>query len=53
MTIKEWLGENNTLGQDIWSKKYQRNNETFDEWIERVSGGNTEVGACGGNGYAA
>lgn len=44
MDIKEWLGENNTLGQDIWHKKYQRNNETFDEWIERVSGGDDEVG---------
>lgn len=43
MTIEQWLGENNTLGQDIWRKKYQRNNENFDEWIERVSGGNKKV----------
>lgn len=43
MRIENWLGENNTLGIDIWTKKYQRNNETFDEWIERVSGGNTEI----------
>lgn len=43
MEIKDWLGEDNTLGLDIWKKKYQRNNETFDEWIERVSGGNKEV----------
>lgn len=43
MEIKYWLGEDNTLGLDIWKKKYQRNDETFDEWIERVSGGNKEV----------
>lgn len=45
MTIEQWLGENNTLGQDIWNKKYQRNNEDFDAWVNRVSGGNEEVAA--------
>ena len=43
MTIEQWLGENNTIGQDIWRKKYQRNGESFEEWINRVSGGNEEV----------
>lgn len=43
MTVQDWLGKDNQIGVDIWSKKYQRNNETFDEWIERVSGGNEEV----------
>lgn len=43
MTVKEWLGEDNTLGIDIWEKKYRRNDETFDEWINRVSGGNEAV----------
>lgn len=43
MELKTWLGEKNTLGQDIWNMKYRRNNETFDEWIIRVSGGNKEV----------
>lgn len=43
MTIKEWLGEDNQLGIDIWEKKYQHNNETFDEWLDRVSAGNKEV----------
>lgn len=38
MTVEQWLGENNTLGLDIWHKKYQRNNETFNEWLDRVSG---------------
>lgn len=43
MTVQEWLGTDNQLGIDIWSKKYQFENETFDEWIDRVSGGDTAV----------
>lgn len=43
MEIKDWLGEDNTLGIDIWSKKYQYQNETFEEWLDRVSGGDQEV----------
>lgn len=42
-TVEEWLGKDNTLGIDIWTRKYQYNNETFSEWIERVSGGDNEV----------
>ena len=42
-TVEEWLGKNNSLGIDIFNKKYRYNNETFPEWIERVSGGNKEV----------
>lgn len=37
MKIEEWLGEDNQLGIDIWHKKYQRNGETFDQWLDRVS----------------
>lgn len=43
MTVQEWLGEDNQLGIDIWEKKYRYNNETFDEWLDRVSGGNSDV----------
>ena len=43
MTIQEWLGKDNKLGQDIWERKYQFNGETFDRWLDRVSGGNEEV----------
>lgn len=43
MKTKEWLGENNTLGLDIWKNKYQYNNETFDEWVERISAGNKDI----------
>lgn len=40
MTVQEWLGEHNKLGIDIWEKKYRNGNETFVEWLDRVSGGN-------------
>lgn len=43
MTVQEWLGEDNKLGIDIWEKKYRYNNESFDEWLDRVSGGNNDV----------
>ena len=43
MKLEQWLGKDNQLGMDIWKKKYQQNNETFDEWLDRVSGGNKEV----------
>lgn len=35
----EWLNENQ-LSYDIWNKKYRFDNETFDQWIDRVSNGN-------------
>lgn len=41
MTVEEWLGKDNQMGIDIWHKKYQYNNETFEEWIDRVSGGDS------------
>lgn len=43
MTVQEWLGTENQLGQDIWERKYRYENETFDEWINRVSGENSEI----------
>lgn len=43
MVIADWLGENNNLGIDIWKKKYCYNNETFDEWLNRVSNNNKNV----------
>ena len=38
-SAEEWLGSDNTLGLDIWKNKYQQNDETFDEWLDRISGG--------------
>ena len=43
MTLQEWLGADNILGQDIFRRKYQHNNESLDEWFDRVSGGDEEV----------
>lgn len=43
LTVEEWLGKDNQLGIDIWHRKYQYENETFDEWLDRVSGGDEEV----------
>lgn len=43
MTVQEWLGKENKLGQDIWERKYRCDNESFDEWIERISGGNLTI----------
>lgn len=38
MTVEQWLGPQNQLGIDIWKRKYCKNNESFDEWLDRVSG---------------
>lgn len=43
MTVQEWLGKENKLGQDIWERKYRCDNESFDEWVERISGGNLTI----------
>jgi ribonucleoside-diphosphate reductase alpha chain len=38
----KWLNEN-TLSYIIWDNKYRANNESFDEWLDRVSGGNNDL----------
>ena len=43
MFVEEWLGKENQLGIDIWKKKYQRNGESFEGWLDRVSGGDADV----------
>ena len=35
--------EMDELQKSIWSNKYQYNNESFNEWIDRVSGGNKKI----------
>ena len=45
MTVEQWLGKNNSLGIDIWNRKYKKNNETFDEWLDRISGNNEAIKA--------
>lgn len=43
MRVEDWLGKDNKIGLDIWHKKYQWNDETFDEWLDRVSGNNDTI----------
>lgn len=40
MQITDWL--HTKLGQDIWNGKY-KDNESLDEWLDRISGGNTSI----------
>lgn len=41
-TAYNWLNRNQ-LSYDIWSKKYRNDNESFEQWLDRVSGGTEEV----------
>lgn len=41
MELKDW--KLSQLGEDIWKKKYQNGDETFAQWLDRVSAGDTEV----------
>ena len=41
MKFREWI--DNDLSEQIWRDKYQDENETFEEWVDRVSAGNEKV----------
>ena len=41
MKLEQWI--KTELGQNIWEGKYRYNKESFDEWLERVSAGDTAV----------
>lgn len=41
-SVNDWLG-NEDLSVTIWEKKYRNGDETFDQWLDRVSGGDTDV----------
>jgi ribonucleoside-diphosphate reductase alpha chain len=38
----EWL-DNNELSYNIWEKKYRHNEESFDEWLNRISNNNEQL----------
>ena len=42
MSEKEWLCENQ-LSLDIWNKKYRNEDESFEEFLDRISNGNNEI----------
>lgn len=43
MELEEWLGKENQLGIDIWTKKYKDGDENFEQWLGRISDGNEEI----------
>lgn len=43
MNVEQWLGETNNLGIDIWNGKYKFENESFEQWVDRISGGNEAI----------
>ena len=43
MTVQDWLGAENQIGIDIWEKKYRYNGESFEHWLDRVSGGDPQL----------
>lgn len=43
MNVKDFLGESNTLGIDIWEKKYRFENESFEEFLDRITGSNPDM----------
>lgn len=45
MTVKEWLGSENELGIKIYESKYRHKDESFDEFLDRVSGGDDRLRA--------
>lgn len=38
----KWLNENE-LSYKIWNNKYRNDNESFDDWLDRVSNGHSEI----------
>lgn len=43
MNVEDWLGKDNKLGIEIWNKKYRHGDESFDDWLKRVSGDSSVV----------
>lgn len=41
LKINDWVSGD--LGLQIWKGKYQHNNETFEDWLDRVSNGNEKI----------
>ena len=41
MELKDW--NLSQLGEDIWKKKYQNGDETFDQWLDRISNKDADV----------
>lgn len=44
MRVEDWLGKENQIGVNIWNKKYRHDDESFEQWVSRVSGGDEKLG---------
>lgn len=42
MTVEQWLG-GEELPITIWHNKYRNGDETFEQWLDRVSGHNSQI----------
>jgi ribonucleoside-diphosphate reductase alpha chain len=43
MNEKQWLGKENKIGIDIFNNKYRQLDENFDQWLDRISNGDSEL----------
>lgn len=43
MEVEDWLQTDNQIQIDIFNNKYRHNNESFEEWVKRVSGNDPAV----------
>lgn len=41
-TVEDWLN-NEELPVTIWKNKYRQGNESFEQWLDRVSGNNPKI----------
>ena len=42
-TVEDWLGTDNKFAISAWKEKYQHNNETFLEWLDRITNYDDEL----------
>lgn len=43
MRIEDYLGQDNIIGIEIWKNKYYHQNETFEDWLNRVSNNDSAI----------
>jgi len=41
--FNEWLGKDNEIGHSILERKYRMREESFDEWLDRLSAGDDDL----------
>ena len=43
MDLRQWLGNDSDMSVKIWTDKYQFENESFDDWVERIANNNEDL----------